>query len=220
MEAEIQKAIERLRADLSKLRTGGRFNPDVLEALRVQLGKGGDAQTVRLGDVAQVVPKGRTVQVMVGEQDVGFLLLLLLLLLFLSAIFVPASMMMMSPKLTRSLQHLKPVSSAIQSSNLSLTPQPDPSGQDPLLLTLNIPPPTAESRKLAVAAATKAGDAANNGIRNARQGQQKKLRAMQVAKTARPDDLKKAGVAMEKVVEKGVGEVKKIVDGARKVLDA
>lgn len=118
------------------------------------------------------------------------------------------------------MQHLKPVSSAILSSNLSLTPQPDPSGQDPLLLTLNIPPPTAESRKLAVAAATKAGDAANNGIRNARQGQQKKLRAMQVAKTARPDDLKKAGVAMEKVVEKGVGEVKKIVDGARKVLDA
>lgn len=43
---------------------------------------------------------------------------------------------------------------------------------------------------------------------------------MQLAKTARPDDLKKAGVLMEKVVEKGTGEVKKIVDGARKVLDS
>lgn len=43
---------------------------------------------------------------------------------------------------------------------------------------------------------------------------------MQLAKSARPDDLKKAGVAMEKVVEKGVGEVKRIVDGARKVLES
>ena len=41
-----------------------------------------------------------------------------------------------------------------------------------------------------------------------------------MAKTARPDDLKKAGVQMEKVVEKGVGEVKKIVDAAKKALDA
>lgn len=71
-----------------------------------------------------------------------------------------------------------------------------------------------------MAAAAKAGDVANNGIRSARQTQQKKLRAMQLAKSARPDDLKRAGVAMEKVVERGVGEIKKVVDGAKKVLDA
>lgn len=118
------------------------------------------------------------------------------------------------------VQHLKPISSSIQSSTLSLTPQPDPTGTNPLLLLLNIPPPTAESRKEAVNAATKAGDVANNAIRNARGAQQKKIRAMQVAKTARPDDLKKAGDKMEKVVERGTGEVKKIVEGARKVLDS
>lgn len=70
LEEEIAKTIERLRSDLSKLRSGGRFNPDVLEALRVQLGKGSDSAVVKLGDVAQVIPKGRTVQVLVGEQDV------------------------------------------------------------------------------------------------------------------------------------------------------
>ena len=71
LEAEIQKAIEKLRGDLSKLRSGGRFNPDVLEALRVQLGKASGSAMVKLGDVAQVVPKGRVVQVLVGEQDVS-----------------------------------------------------------------------------------------------------------------------------------------------------
>lgn len=43
---------------------------------------------------------------------------------------------------------------------------------------------------------------------------------MQLDKSARPDDLKKAGTMMEKVVEKGVGEVKKVVEGARKVLES
>jgi ribosome recycling factor len=117
-------------------------------------------------------------------------------------------------------QHLKSVSSAIQSANLNLTPQPDPMGQNPLLLNVPIPQPTAESRKATVNAAAKAGDVAGNAVRSARQGQQKKLRAMQLAKSARPDDLKKAGTQMEKVVEKGVAEVKKIVDAAKKALDA
>ena len=43
---------------------------------------------------------------------------------------------------------------------------------------------------------------------------------MQVNKSARPDDLKKAGERMEKVVEKGVSEVKRIVESARKALEA
>ncbi|CAD0086504.1 unnamed protein product [Aureobasidium mustum] len=130
LESDISDAVEKLKSDLSQLRQGGRFNPQVLESLRVQL------------------------------------------------------------------------------------KQADPTGQNPLLLNIPIPPPTAESRKQAVAAAAKAGDVANNAVRNARQGQQKKLRAMQLAKSARPDDLKKAGTQMEKV------EVKKIVDAAKKALDA
>lgn len=117
-------------------------------------------------------------------------------------------------------QHVKPISSAIQSSSLSLTPQPDPTGANPLLLVLNIPLPTAESRKAVVAEASKAGDKAGTSVRDARGKLQKKLRGMAVSKAARPDDLKKAGVQMEKVVEKGNAEVKKIVDNARKVLES
>lgn len=47
----------------------------------------------------------------------------------------------------------------------------------------------------------------------------KRLRAMSIAKTVRPDDLRRAEKGMEKVVEKGVREVKAVVDGAKKVLE-
>jgi hypothetical protein len=69
LEADIATAVERLKDDLSKLRAGGRFNPELLENLRVQPDKN-NAERVKLSDVAQVVPKGRTVQVLVGERDV------------------------------------------------------------------------------------------------------------------------------------------------------
>lgn len=74
LEADIAAAVERLKDDLSKLRAGGRFNPEVLENLRVQPEKSSNAK-VKLGDLAQVVPKGRTVQVIVGEKDVSAVLL-------------------------------------------------------------------------------------------------------------------------------------------------
>jgi ribosome recycling factor len=67
LETDISDAIDKLKTDLSQLRQGGRFNPQVLEGLRVQLKQGGP---VKLGDLAQVVPKGRVVQVVVGEQEV------------------------------------------------------------------------------------------------------------------------------------------------------
>lgn len=85
---------------------------------------------------------------------------------------------------------------------------------------MNIPPPTAESRKAAVNEAAKAGDKASTSVRDARGKQQKKLRALQLNKSARPDDLKKAGTMMEKVVEKGTAELKKVVDNAKKVLES
>ncbi|GAB1740925.1 hypothetical protein NU219Hw_g5995t2 [Hortaea werneckii] len=184
LEADIAAITERLKNDLSKLRAGGRFNPEVLEALRVQPDKS-SKETVKLNDVAQVIPKGRSVQILVGEKD-----------------------------------HVKPVTSAITSSNLSLTPHPDPTGANPLMLVINIPPPTAESRKAAVQEATKAGEKASTSARDARGKQQKKLRGMQLNKSVRPDDLKKAGTQMEKVVEKGTAELKRVVDNAKKVLES
>lgn len=70
LEADIANALEKLKNDLSKLRAGGRFNPEVVESLRVQPDKSAD-QTVKLSDLAQVIPKGRTVQILVGEKDVS-----------------------------------------------------------------------------------------------------------------------------------------------------
>jgi len=114
--------------------------------------------------------------------------------------------------------HIKPVISAIQGSkDLNLQPQPD--AKNASQLNVPIPPPTKESRDLALAAASKAGEAANVGIRNARGAMQKRLRAMELKKAARPDDLKKAHKEMEKIVEKGVQDVKKTVDAARKSME-
>jgi len=69
-QSEIDTGIENLKNDLSKLRAGGRFNPEVLETIRVQPDKGSN-ETAKLNDLAQFVPKGRTVQILVGEKDVG-----------------------------------------------------------------------------------------------------------------------------------------------------
>jgi ribosome recycling factor len=71
LEAQILKAIEKLTHDLSQLRGGGKLNPEVVESLKVQLGTAGQGkETVRLGDIAQVVPRGRMMNVVCGEEEV------------------------------------------------------------------------------------------------------------------------------------------------------
>ena len=84
---EIDKTIDVLEKELSKLRAGG-LDLEAIEALNVNLGSsggggGGDPKKdgsrsggkgkgdrVKLGDVAQVVPRGRIVVIMVGEKEV------------------------------------------------------------------------------------------------------------------------------------------------------
>ena len=66
----LERNLEKLKNDLAKLRMGGRFNPETLEDLRVSLDKE-SKKTERLGDLAQVFPKGRQLQVLVGEKDVS-----------------------------------------------------------------------------------------------------------------------------------------------------
>jgi ribosome recycling factor len=100
---------------------------------------------------------------------------------------------------------------------LNLQPQPD--AKNASQLNIPIPPPTKESRDAAVGAANKAGEVASVGVRNARAAMQKKLRAIELGKKARPDDIKKAHKEMEKIVEKGNGEVKKTVEAARKAME-
>lgn len=67
--------MEQLTHKLSQLRGGGRLNPDVVESLKVQLGSAGrdgtGKETVKLGDIAQVVPRGRMLNVICGEAEVS-----------------------------------------------------------------------------------------------------------------------------------------------------
>ncbi|CRG92201.1 ribosome recycling factor [Talaromyces islandicus] len=65
----ISDALTRLKDDLQKLRSGGRLNPEVIENLRVSVDKHSN-ETVKLGELAQVVPKGgRSVAIIVGEEE-------------------------------------------------------------------------------------------------------------------------------------------------------
>lgn len=69
LRAGIAKANDKLSADLAKLRSGGRFNPEILENMRVHLDKD-SKKTHRVGELAQVIPKGgRSVMLLVGEKD-------------------------------------------------------------------------------------------------------------------------------------------------------
>ena len=75
LESKIQQALAQLKDDLSQLKRRGRFNPDLLEGLRVHLVKG-SKEMLKLGDLAQVVPRGgRTIAVLVWEAEVCFLAL-------------------------------------------------------------------------------------------------------------------------------------------------
>ncbi|KAJ5675870.1 hypothetical protein N7462_008767 [Penicillium macrosclerotiorum] len=177
----IAAAVSRLKDELSKLRAGGRFNTASLENLKVQLSKD-DQEAFKLGDLAQVVPKGgRMVTLLVAEEE-----------------------------------HVKPVTSTIISSNLSLTPQPDP--HNALQLNIPIPPPTKESRDQNVLSAKQAFERASSTVRECRGTMHKRLQELQKKKLARPDDVRKAHDQMEKATDKGQKDVKDLFDTAKKTL--
>ncbi|KAL1960763.1 hypothetical protein VTO42DRAFT_6593 [Malbranchea cinnamomea] len=181
LEETIKNAVEKFRAEVSKLRAGGRLNPEVLESLRVTVNKS-TKETARLGDLAQVIPKGgRMVTILVGEED-----------------------------------YIKPISSAISSSHLSLNAQLDP--HNPLQLNIPIPPPTKESRDAAVKDAKTAMERAANAVRLGRSEVNKKLQNMGKQKAAPPDDLRKAKEMMEKIAQRGQKEIQDLFAGAKKVL--
>lgn len=205
LEAKIQKTLAKLQDDLSKLRTGGRFNPELLESVKVQLKKDTKA-SFRLGDLAQVIPKGgKSIMVLVGEADVRRLSYVYKTLCTLADVVA-------------SLQHVRSIISAIQGSkDLNLQPQQDP--HNTLQLNIPIPSPTKEFREFSLGAAGKAGEMASVGIRDARAAMQKRLRTMELNKSARPDDIRKAHKDMEKIVEKGNADIKKAVDAARKTME-
>lgn len=108
--------------------------------------------------------------------------------------------------------------SAIQSAPfLNIQPIQDP--KEPTHLNVPIPPPTKESRDLALSTTRKVGETAISGVRSSRAITQKRLRNIELKKLARPDDLKKAHKEMEKIVEKGITDIKKTIDVARKAIE-
>lgn len=60
---------------------------------------------------------------------------------------------------------------------------------------------------------------AADAVRSGRLTVNKKLQGMGKAKTARPDDLRKAKDMMEKITTKGQKEVQDVFTGAKKVLE-
>ena len=117
------------------------------------------------------------------------------------------------------MQHIKPISTAIAASPHSLTPLA-PESSNPLTIQVPLPPPTGETRRAAIEKASQAAEQADKWIQKARQNHNQRLRKYQLEKSVLPDDLQKAGKRMEEVVKKGHAEVKRIVDGAKKVLEA
>ncbi|MCJ1426828.1 hypothetical protein MMC29_004731, partial [Sticta canariensis] len=67
LEASVEGALDSLKKQITAVRKGGR-DATAIEELQVSLTKSG-AKTVKLGDVAQVVPRGRVLAVMVGEKE-------------------------------------------------------------------------------------------------------------------------------------------------------
>lgn len=118
------------------------------------------------------------------------------------------------PPASSSHQHVKPIVSALNNSPDSLAPVMSPS--NPLEVHVPLPPPTGESRSAAVDAAVRLGDAAGIALSNARVTHKKMLRQLELNKSVRPDVLRKAGEAMEKVVGAGTAEVKRLIEGVRK----
>lgn len=108
--------------------------------------------------------------------------------------------------------------SAIAASPHSITPLA-PESSNPLTIQVPLPPPTGESRRAAIEDAVRATERADKWIQTARQEHNKKLRKFELNRDVLPDDLQKAKKRMEEVVKKGHTEVKRISDGAKKVLE-
>lgn len=83
-----------------------------------------------------------------------------------------------------------------------------------------LPPPTGETRRAVIEKASQAAEQADKRIQKTRQHHNQMLRKYQLDRSVLPDDLQKARERMEDVVKKGHTEVKKIADGAKKVLEA
>lgn len=66
----VKDAQEKFKDDLSKTRAGGRINIESIESLKVSLNKN-SKENVKLGEMAQVIPKGgRALAILLGDESV------------------------------------------------------------------------------------------------------------------------------------------------------
>lgn len=204
LQANIDKAIARLQSALTKTRDAGRVSTEMLEALPVELNlKGTDTQgkpshkeTIRLGDLASVVPRGgRAMQIFAAEE---------------AHIKPLVAAVMASPY---SLAPESPTTPASASSDSSSN-----NNNNPLCITVPVPPVTAETRQQAVTEAKRCLDRAQLEVRNARGEAQKRHKTMEKNKVVVVDELRKAHKGMEEVARKGAEEVKRIHDQAVRTL--
>ena len=158
----IAKSHEQLKAGLARVKPGGIVRDlEALEGVRVQLekdeNKSGKGSGVKLGDLAQVLRRGKNVVLLVGEKDV-------------SSIHSNSKLdkAVCLPMLTSDLlsQHVKPISSSLVHPPHNLNPQPSPT--EPLTLMIPLPPITQESRQEAAKVAAQKGEAALFALREAR----------------------------------------------------
>ena len=69
LQASIARTLDWMKKQIAELRNGSGRSAVAIEELRVSMARGRQ-ETVRLAEVAQVVPRGRVLAVMVGEKEV------------------------------------------------------------------------------------------------------------------------------------------------------
>ncbi|KAL8660869.1 MAG: hypothetical protein Q9168_008424, partial [Polycauliona sp. 1 TL-2023] len=210
LEDQIAKIIDKLREEVRHIKAGG-VNVEAVEDARVTLksgssgskpgvqdrargqrpggGGGGPKEVVKLRDLCQVVPKGRTLVLMVGEKEH----------------IKPITAALVAPPLS-----LTPMAPS--------TPSAGSSSQQALEIHVPIPPTTGESRHAALNLVSAKGESALFALREARSNQKKRLRQLELGNKIGPDMARKAAKELDKVNEGGVERVKTAVEEKRKAL--
>ena len=220
LKSEIQRVEEKLKKGLGGLKPGGRFDPTLIEMLRVDISKlksGHDATGTKesQGDHStNQEPSMTEAKKQKAKQEL------------VKPKTPTAALKEMAQVIPRGAKTVlimlneaafaKPVMSALLSSKYSLNPTV--SASNPLELVVPIPPPSTELRSLTLVQVDKFKDKADFALRGGRAGMQKELRALHLGNHIRADDYHDVQKKMEKLVEEAKVEIKRLCDTSRKAL--
>ena len=220
LKSEIQLIQEKLKKGLGGLKSGGRFDTAVIEALRVDISKlkaGND--TIGTKEPQNDDSTNQELSIKEGKKQKTARNKH-------ASVKTTASLKEMAQVIPRGAKTVlimlneaafaKPVMSTLLGSQFSLNPTV--SASNPLELVVPIPPPSAELRSLTLTQVDKFKDKADFALRDGRADMQKELRALQLGNHIRPDDYHDVQKKMEKLVEEAKAEIKRLCDASRKVL--